>query len=775
MSTNMTSEIDQLTTNIIIDSDDKVQTKSAADKKKDKKKKKKAEAKQAANQVNNAESTPPVASKQKTTGPKSAIAKLALERIKQKEAEDARIKALQEEEDRRIREEEEKIAAAKRALEEQKAKKKKAKEDKILAQKKAGTYMTKSEKVRAKKNQDKLNALKQSGLQTKDGRIVIHMTTVQVTESVPEVEAETVSNLRAPVMCIMGHVDTGKTKLLDNIRQTNVQEGEVGGITQQIGATHFPKETILQRLEIMTEKPQVKLPGILIIDTPGHQAFSNLRKRGTNLCDIAIVVIDLVHGLEPQTIEVIQLLISTKTPFVFALNKVDRLYGWVSDTTRLVKDSLTRQVNCIAEFRTRLDRIIVQIMELGLNAKLYWENDSIEDTVSICPTSAITGEGISELIATIINYCQNSLEEKLNYSEELDCSVMEVSLTEGYGTTLDVILKNGELKEGDLITVSTLEGPVRTSVRNLLTPPPNRESRVKTELIRHSCLRGAIGLKLVTSDLVPAIAGSPIVFTTDDDSTVPEVDHAFVLDSEGVTVHASTLGSLEALLQFLKHECNPPIPVSQANIGPVTKKSILKTHLANRNTKQEFATVLAFNVRVEEEATDYAKDHNLKVFTAEIIYHLFDQYKKYHDDLVLERKELSRNVVVFPCVLKILPQCIFNTKNPIVLGVEILEGELHLNTPLSIPSLNLYVGKVINIQNNRKDVTVATKGLSVSIKINNEENPNIMFGRQFNDTHQLYSMISRKSLNLMKEHFREKFTKETVQLILRLKQLFSIK
>lgn len=772
MSTDLTSEINQLNTDIMIDSDDdKVQTKTASEKKKDKKKKKKNETTQMAEQ------TQPIATKQKATGPKSAIAKLALERIKQKEAEDARIKALQDEEDARIREEEERIAAAKRALEEQQAKKKKSKEDKILAQKKAGTYMTKGEKDKAKKIQDKLNALKQAGLQMEDGRMVIHTVTSQVIDDVPEVEPETVSNLRAPVMCIMGHVDTGKTKLLDNIRQTNVQEGEVGGITQQIGATHFPKETILQRLEIMEVKPQIKMPGILIIDTPGHQAFSNLRKRGTNLCDIAIVVIDLVHGLEPQTIEVIQLLISTNTPFIFALNKVDRLYGWVSDTTSMVKDSLARQVNCIAEFKTRLDQIIVQIMELGLNAKLYWENDSIQDAVSICPTSAITGEGIPELIATIINYCQTNLEEKLTFTDELDCSVMEVSLTKGYGTTLDVILKNGELKEGDQIIVYTLEGPARTTVRNLLTPPPNRESRIKSELIRHHSLKGAIGLKLVTNDLFPAMAGSPIIFATDDGSEipVPEIEHAFVLDSEGVTVHTSTLGSLEALLQFLKHECNPPIPVSQANIGPVTRKSILKTHLANAGNKQEFSTVLAFNVRVEEDATDYAKDNNLKVFTAEIIYHLFDQYKKYHDDLVLERKEMARSEIVFPCVLKILPQCIFNTKNPIVLGVEILEGELHLNTPLSIPSLNLYVGKVVSIQNNRKDVVVATKGLSVSIKINNDENPNIMFGRQFNDTNPLYSMISRRSLDLMKEHFREKFTKETVQLIMKLKPYFNIK
>jgi translation initiation factor 5B len=392
--------------------------------------------------------------------------------------------------------------------------------------------------------------------------------------------ARSPDNLRSPICCIMGHVDTGKTKLLDKIRHTNVQEGEAGGITQQIGATQFPRETLAMQTQSMQKSLpfDIKLPGLLVIDTPGHESFTNLRSRGSSLCDIAILVIDLMHGLEQQTIESLKMLKASKRPFVVALNKIDRCYGWKTMPDCPVQEALDAQEeNCKLEFKDRSERIIVQLMEQGLNAQLYWKNDDLANTVCLCPTSAISGEGVPDILRMIIVLTQDRLYKSLMYTEILQCTVLEVKVIDGLGTTIDVVLVNGTLKEGDTIVVSSLEGPIVTEIRALLTPPPNREMRVKSEYVHHKELKGAIGVKIVAKDIDKAIAGTPLLVVEPEDdiedvkedcqSDLTKVMKALATDSKGVMVHASTLGALEALLQFLREECKPSIPVSHINIG----------------------------------------------------------------------------------------------------------------------------------------------------------------------------------------------------------------
>uniref|UniRef100_A0A2P2JHI5 Uncharacterized protein MANES_02G178500 n=1 Tax=Rhizophora mucronata TaxID=61149 RepID=A0A2P2JHI5_RHIMU len=299
-------------------------------------------------------------------------------------------------------------------------------------------------------------------------------------ESVADGTKKVEENLRSPICCIMGHVDTGKTKLLDCIRGTNVQEGEAGGITQQIGATYFPAENIRERTKELKADAKLKVPGLLVIDTPGHESFTNLRSRGSGLCDIAILVVDIMHGLEPQTIESLNLLRMRNTEFIVALNKVDRLYGWKTCRNAPIIKAMKQQTkDAQNEFNMRLTQIITQFKEQGLNTELYYKNKEMGETSSIVPTSAISGEGIPDLLLLLVQWSQKTMVEKLTYSSEIQCTVLEVKVIEGHGTTIDVVLVNGVLHEGDQIVVCGLQGPIVTTIRALLTPHPMKELRVK--------------------------------------------------------------------------------------------------------------------------------------------------------------------------------------------------------------------------------------------------------------------------------------------------------
>ena len=600
--------------------------------------------------------------------------------------------------------------------------------------------------------------------------------------------ARSPDKLRSPISCIMGHVDTGKTKLLDKIRHTNVQEGEAGGITQQIGATQFSRETLMQQTQCMQRSQpfDIKIPGLLVIDTPGHESFSNLRSRGSSLCDIAILVIDLMHGLEQQTIESINLLKKRRCPFIVALNKVDRCYGWKTMPDSPIQEALEAQdENTKLEFKSRAENAILQLNEQGLNAKLYWDNDDLRSTVSLVPTSAHSGEGVPDLLKMIITLTQERLTEQVMAMDVLQCTVLEVKVIEGLGTTVDVVLVNGTIKEGDTIVVSTMDGAVVTQVRALLTPPPNREMRVGKEFVHHQSLTGAIGIKIVATDIGRTIAGTPLLIVNAEDdledvkedvqSDLTKVMKALETDSKGVMVHASTLGALEALLQFLREECKPTIPVSFINIGPIFKKDVMRANLANEKGNPEYATILAFDVKVDSEAQQMAAELNVRIFTAEIIYHLFDQFSTYMNGITESRRAEAEKDANFPCVLKILPQFIFNKKDPIVIGVEVLEGTLRLNTLLCIPTLNIDVGRVTGIENNHREAQKAAKGTSVSIKITNGGNPTLTYGRQFDDkSGALYSKTTRASIDALKNFFKDDMTKDDWNLVVKLKKVFNI-
>nr|GMC54046.1 eukaryotic translation initiation factor 5B-like [Ipomoea batatas] len=594
-------------------------------------------------------------------------------------------------------------------------------------------------------------------------------------------------NLRSPICCIMGHVDTGKTKLLDCIRGTNVQEGEAGGITQQIGATYFPAENIRDRTKELKADATLKVPGLLVIDTPGHESFTNLRSRGSGLCDIAILVVDIMHGLEQQTIESLNLLKMRNTEFIVALNKVDRLYGWKVCRNAPIQKAMKQQNKDVQfEFNTRLTQIVTQFKEQGMNTELYYKNkDMGKDTFSIVPTSAISGEGIPDLLLLLVQWTQKTMVERLTYSNEVQCTVLEVKVIEGHGTTIDVVLVNGVLHEGDQIVVCGMQGPIATSIRALLTPHPMKELRVKGTYLHHKEIKAAQGIKITAQGLEHAIAGTSLYVVGPDDD-VDDIKESAMEDmrsvmsridksGEGVYVQASTLGSLEALLEFLKTP-EVSIPVSGIGIGPVHKKDVMKASVMLEK-KKEYATILAFDVKVTPEARELSEELGVKIFCADIIYHLFDQFKAYIDNLKEEKKKEVAEEAVFPCVLKIVPDCVFNKKDPIVLGVDILDGIARIGTPICIPSREfIEIGRIASIENNHKPVDYAKKGQRVAIKIvgSNSEEQQKMFGRHFEMDDELISKISRRSIDILKENFRKDLTVDEWRLLVKLKNIFKI-
>ena len=596
--------------------------------------------------------------------------------------------------------------------------------------------------------------------------------------------AATADKLRCPIICILGHVDTGKTKLLDNVRRTNVQDNEAGGITQQIGATFVPKQSLIDRTHSLNNGEfELNVPGLLVIDTPGHESFTNLRSRGSSLCDLAVLVVDIMHGLEPQTIESLNMLRNRKTPFVIALNKCDRMFDWEVHTDCPMQESLKKQKKFVAkEFETRSREVLLAFAEEGLNAALYWENPDPRTFVNVIPTSAHTGEGMPDLLHTLVHLSQSRLNERIRFIDSVQCTVLEVKMIEGLGTTMDIILINGTLKEGQTIVVAGLDGPIVTTIRALLTPQPLKEIRVKANYVHHKEIQGAQGIKIVANGLEKAIAGTAMLVKEVEEDDIEELkqdasnDVNNIMDTvdrsgHGVWVQASTLGSLEALLDFLKSPA-VKIPVAGVALGPVNKRDVMGASVMHERKCPQYATILAFDVPVTDEAKKMCTELDVKLMTADIIYHLFDQFSAYMKEYREKQKEEQSKFVNFPCCLRIIESCVFNKRDPIVVGVDVLKGICRVGTQITIPSQNyIDIGKIESIELNKKSVDVAKAGQSVAIKIQpgSTEEGMRMYGRHFDHTDELVARMTRPSIEALKEFYRDEMQKDDWRLVVELK------
>lgn len=571
--------------------------------------------------------------------------------------------------------------------------------------------------------------------------------------------------LRHPVVVVLGHVDSGKTSLLDKIRGTAVQAREVGGITQHIGASFFPIETIKKVTGDLYDKistSDTQIPGILVIDTPGHEVFATLRVRGGSAADIAIIVVDTNKGFEAQTEESIEILRRRKVPFVIALNKVDNVRGWRKEPSgNSISKAVSHQDQLV---QSALDEMIYNVVgslsRLGYNSEAFWRVKNFTKEVAIVPVSAKTGVGIPELLAVLIGLTQQYLGRKLErHVEEGRGIVLEVNEEVGLGPSANVILFDGTLRQGSNIIVAKRNSAIVTRVKAILLPKPLDEMRDPRDKFRPvSEVISAAGVKITSPDLTGVMAGSPLFVLNqkeDEDRlraiVEAEVENTFVnKDIKGVIMKCDTIGSIEAITDLLMKQ---KVPIRTADIGHITKRDVIEAS-AVREKDRYLGVILGFNVRVLDDALREAHERQVMIFDEKIIYNLvrsyFDwtAYQKEHQDVILF------NEIPPVCKFQFLKNFVFRRNDPAVFGAEILMGRLRQKVPV-INQEGRKIGTIHQIQESGKTMEEATKGMQVALSI---RGPTI--GRQINEGDIFYTDLNSRQAKILTERFMHKLNEE---------------
>jgi translation initiation factor 5B len=532
--------------------------------------------------------------------------------------------------------------------------------------------------------------------------------------------------IRQPIVCVLGHVDTGKTLLLDKIRKTSVQAREAGGITQHIGASFFPVDTLKQLIgpALSKLKGEIEIPGLLIVDTPGHEVFTNLRKRGGSVADIAIVVIDVLRGFEAQTYECIEILKTRKTPFLVAANKVDRVPGWNSypDTPFLKSYQLQNQY-----VRQDLDGRIYDI--IGIFSRLGFKTDrfdSIRDftkTIALVPTSAKTGEGIPELLMVLVGLAQQYLRKRLQTTEgPAKGTVLEVKEEPGLGLTLNTIIYDGVLEKDDMIVVGGREKPITTRIRAILVPKPLDEIRdPRDKFSSVKSVSAAAGIKIVAPDLEGALAGAPLYAVPegeDQDKYAKLITEEIgkirmATDTNGIVLKTDTLGSLEAIAEILRRN---EIPIRLADVGDISKRDVVEASVV-KESEPSYGAVLAFGVKTLPDAEEEAEIKGVKIFRERIIYQVIENYLAWYRAQREQTAEEQFKTLVRPGKIQVLPGYVFRRAKPAIFGVEVLAGQIAPRISLLRIEDGEEVGEVQQIQEKGRALSKADKGMQVAVSM----------------------------------------------------------
>ena len=567
-------------------------------------------------------------------------------------------------------------------------------------------------------------------------------------EEIKEECNEGVESLRQPIVAVLGHVDHGKTSLLDFVRGTAIVDREAGAITQHIGATEVPLNDIVNVCGKLIKKDTIELPGLLFIDTPGHQAFSSLRTRGGGLADLAILVIDFNEGFKPQTVESLRILKQQKTPFVVALNKIDKISGWTSKGIGHLANAKNQPPHATEAFQNRLWEIMADFGERGFDAAPYWEIDDFSKKIALVPTSVKeTGEGIPELFMVLMGLAQKYLKKRLRLDEGMaEGTVLEMNEEKGLGKSLSIILYNGTLNDSDNLVIGATNEPVVTRVKKILRPnalDEIRDPRMRFE--SSEIVKAAAGIKIVAPDLDGVVAGAPIYGVSNDEeleNALSRLEESMIanveLDDEGIVIKADAIGSLEGLASELKEV---GYPVLKAGIGDISKKDIILTE----TSKPELRAILGFNVKVLPEAKNELENSEVMVFESDIVYRLIDDYKEWRRKYDLEEEERVRKEFAHPGKYEILEGCVFRTRGPAVVGVRVHAGRIATGQRV-LRSDNVVVGRIKSMRRGDEVIKEANQGDEVAIAISN-----VTVGRQIKENDILYIEMNERDIIEIRE------------------------
>ena len=568
--------------------------------------------------------------------------------------------------------------------------------------------------------------------------------------------------IRSPIVSVLGHVDHGKTTLLDYIRGSTIADKEAGGITQHIGATEIPNDTIDEICGNFISKLTIKdlIPGLFFIDTPGHAAFTSLRKRGGALADLAVLIVDINDGFKPQTYEALNILRMYKTPFIVVANKIDMIFGWETHEGVSFKESFNQQAQSVKQaLDTKIYELVGTLHKEGFQSERFDRISDFASQISIIPISARSGEGIIEVLAMLLGLAQEYLTEQLEINEDAPAkgTVLEIKEETGLGLTVDSIIYDGVLRTNDEIALMTSNNEVLTTkIRSILRPLPLEEMRdSKKKFQKFDEVVAAAGIKIAAPNLDDVISGSPLRVLNDEENVEEEIlkeieDITINTDDEGILVKADTLGSLEAIVKLLKEL---DIPIREADIGDVNRRDIINSSIA-LNEDEDHGAIIAFNVDVHQNSQEDLDNSEVKLFKGDVIYQIIEDYEEWIKQKEEARKKAFYDAIIKPAKFMALPKLVFRQSKPAIIGVEALSGTVKQGQKL-INKNGESVGVIASMEDKGETLPDISRGQRVAMAIDNA-----VVGKDFDEGDELFIDIPEKHYKFIEREFKDKLTED---------------